>query len=198
MMFVGIAIALCSVLVLVEVGFRKDENDVKSFEKTKNSDNIQTNENVIESKEEVYKVDHTTIFDDEDNEFMIISGYDKSGKVVWKYETEKIFLYTETQRIVPNEHIAMDFLYEDGKKVYVNDNHTIKALDFQTGEVVWECPNVQCLEDNVSHLDDDTKTLYLYSPITNIFSVIDKNGKLLKEIDVHDYVKAKRRGTYPL
>ena len=175
MIFVGIAIALCSVLVVVELGFRKDENDVKSFEKPKNSANIQSNENMIESKEEVYKVDHTEFWT-EDANFIIVYGYDKDGKVVWKYETEKT---------PPTENMTTELLEDDGEKVYVNDNGAIKALDYQTGKVIWKCPNVSCANTS-SFVDYDTKTLYLYSPVTNMFYAIDKNGKILKEINVYE------------
>ena len=177
MIFVGVAIALCAVLVLVEVGFRKDENDVKSFEKPKNSANIETNENMIESKEEVHKIDHTE-FLTEDGNFIIVYGYDKNGRIVWKYETKKAF---------PGENMSTELLDVDGKVVYVNDDDTIKALDYQTGKVIWECPNVSSANTS-SFIDYDTKTLYLYSPVTNIFYAIDSNGKMLKEINMHDYV----------
>ena len=189
--FVGIAIALCSVLVLLEVGLNKDENDVKSFEKPKNSANIQSNENVLKANQKVFKVDYT-IIEAEDNEFMVIYGYDKDGNAVWKYETEKIYMYTETQNIVPNQEFSIDLLYNNEEKVYINDNYTIKALDFQTGKVVWECPNVQCLDDNASYLDIDTKTLYLYSPTTNFFYAIDSNGKMIKEINIVNSLETKR------
>ena len=177
MMFVGIAIALCTVLVLVEVGLRNDENDVKSFEKPKNSANIQSNENLTETNEEAYHVDYTEFWTQDAN-FIIVLGYDKTGKVVWKYETKKA---------LPTENMSTELLYkEDGKTVYINDDYTIKALDYKTGKVIWECPNVSCLNTS-SYLDDDTKTLYLYSPVTNNFYAIDSNGKMLKEIKIYEY-----------
>ena len=176
MLFIGIAITitLCGMIVLDEFCIKNNENGIKSFEKNKNSDNIQSKDKVVESNEAVFEVDYTE-FCTEEAKFIVIFGYDKDGKIVWKYESEKT---------PPTENWSTEMLCQVEGRVYINDNFTIKALDNQTGKTIWECKNVECL--NTSYYIDKESYLYLYSPVTDMFYEIDNDGKMLKEISMYE------------
>lgn len=151
-----------------------------------NNSNSEENEFIINensSNNEVVKVDCVDIYAEE--RYLIIYGYDKNANIVWQYKTP---IESPVPQFTNLEYIGT-YEYE---LVYVNEFGTIKALDFQTGEVLFSNNEYQDGQ-SVSHIDLNGN-LYLYGSykLEDVVFIMDKEGKNIKKIDISKYVDEKK------
>lgn len=131
------------------------------------------------SENEVVKVDFSDI--NADSRYLIIYGYDKNANIVWQYTTP-------VESPVP-QFTNLEYIGEyDHELVYLNEFGTIKALDFQTGEVLFSNNEYQDGESE-SYIDIEG-TLYLYGSykLEDIVFIMNKEGKTVKKIDISKYI----------
>lgn len=135
------------------------------------------------SENEVVKVDFSDI--NADSRYLIIYGYDKNANIVWQYTTP-------VESPVP-QFTNLEYIGEyDHELVYLNEFGTIKALDFQTGEVLFSNNEYQDGQ-SVSHIDLNGN-LYMYGSykLEDVVFIMDKEGKTVKKIDISGYVDEKK------
>jgi len=98
----------------------------------------------------------------------------ESGKEIWRYTTVE-HVYTDLRGFgeigIAN---GIYYLYDDGNVI---------TLDLQTGKEVWRCPFIG---GSASFDFDNVGTLYICGHYGPDLAVIDKEGKMLKQIDSFD------------
>ncbi|MBP3597486.1 MAG: hypothetical protein J6J60_08875 [Clostridia bacterium] len=161
-----------------ELNNSTDSNIVKekNFIQEENNKNV-TNEKF--SEKEVVRVDFSDI--SAESRYLIIYGYDKNANIVWQYKTP-------VEVSVP-QFTNLEYIGEyDHELVYLNEFGTIKALDFQTGEVLFS--NNEYQDGESRSLIDANGDLYLcgtYKSEDFVF-IMNKEGKTVKKIDVSKYI----------
>lgn len=158
-----------------------DSNSNEENDSSQEENEFITNEN--SSNNEVVKVDCVDIYAEE--RYLIIYGYDKNANIVWQYKTP-------IESPVP-EFTNLEYIGEyDHELVYLNEFGTIKALDFQTGEVLFSNNEYQDGQ-SVSHIDL-SGNLYLNGAykLEDVVFIMDKEGKTVKKIDISGYVDEKK------
>ena len=109
-----------------------------------------------------------------DKEYGIFVATDRFGKELWRYST------------VDHRHTELRGFGEIGIEngmYYLYDNGHVITLDLQTGSEIWQCPFIG---GNASFDFDDAGTLYICGRYGPDLAIIDKTGKLLKQIDSFD------------
>lgn len=109
-----------------------------------------------------------------DREYGVFVAREKSGKELWRYTT------------VDHVHTELRGFGEIGianGAYYLYDDDHVIALDLQTGKEIWRCPFIG---GNAAFDFDDAGTLYICGHYGPDLAVIDKSGKLLKQIDSFD------------
>lgn len=178
----GIACVIVTAGVITGVVLNKDKifknkennsnntsNSVVS-EETKQNEDADKKENAEQEKNEnsVVNVDINVV--DREEQYIIITAYDKDNKEVWKYETEKQL----NEQFSDLEKIG---IFEN--KVYINEFGTIHVLDKQTGKTVWKNSEYKgCASQFDFGLDG---TLYLTAFNGPDLFIVDSNGKTLKK-----------------
>lgn len=109
-------------------------------------------------------------------ESAVISGYANDGTRVWQYETSK------------NDWYQCDVVEEIGinkKQYYFLDIDGLKALDIETGELLWI--NSYSPSGNVTFDFDNDGNLYIIGYLGKRLVKIDANGQNVFEIDTGEY-----------
>lgn len=113
----------------------------------------------------------------ENEHFIKIYAFNENEEIVWEYQTQKEPLI----QFYSVEFIEVDFWnYGDGK-VIINDLGVLKALDLNTGKTIWAVDYNEKV--NVGTYDEEGN-VYVYSRFSNKFTAINKDGKIVKRIDI--------------
>lgn len=110
-----------------------------------------------------------------DEQYIKIYAYNEKNEIVWDYQTQKEMPFEVFKSV---EYIETDFW--DNKNVIINDLGVLKVLDLDTGKTKWSLKYNG--EVNVGTYDHDN--IYLYSAMSNIFTVVSNDGKIIKTIDI--------------
>jgi len=150
---------------------KQNNNTLNNKEQNKDTnDSISSNKTNISKK--VVRVTCTEI--NTSMYYLILNGVDVDGNIVWKYETIK-----EAAPQLPTIEYLGDY---DHEIVYVNEQGTIKVLDFQTGKVLYN--NKEYGSGKSASTIGPNGEIYLYGLTDDIFFVVDKKGKTLREVKV--------------
>ncbi len=109
-----------------------------------------------------------------DEQALVITGYDANGATIWSFKTRGLKLGEISQ------YEQQELIHIGKNRVYVNDCGTIKALNKQTGSVIWE--NKDYGGACSLYYFDDYDTLYLVGSDGPSLCVIDFNGKTKKKM----------------
>lgn len=110
-----------------------------------------------------------------DEQYIKIYAYNENEEIVWDYQTQKETVFEVFKSV---EYVETDFW--DNHIVIINDLGTLKALDLETGKTKWSLKYDG--EVNVGTIDHDN--IYLYSAMSNKFTVVSVDGKIIKTIDI--------------
>ena len=113
------------------------------------------------------------LFDNKEYEdgILIITRKDEND-IIWTYRTEKGKI---------NYPATVEFLDIIKDKIYINEAGTIKALDKETGKIIWQ--NSDFGGFSASFCFDSKGSLYIVGENGPALCIIDKNGKTLKKIE---------------
>lgn len=159
-----------------------NNTSIKQEEKQVNNI-VSSNENEGQVKEsyvtscEVVNVTHTEI--NTDVRYIVVSGYDKDGNVVWEYKTQK---ESPVPQFTTIEYIGAF----NNEIVYINELGVIKGLDYKTGKVLFSNSEYKT-GSSLNDIDLDGN-LYLYGLENNVLFILNKNGKTVKRFEVKNNI----------
>ena len=102
-------------------------------------------------------------------------GLDKNGNAVWIYRT--------SQNDVPQCSTIME-IGKYGNTYYILDCGKVTALDYKTGEVLWQ--NEDAHASGISSFIDTNGTIYLCGYLGPDLLVVDAKGNIVKMIEMFD------------
>lgn len=105
----------------------------------------------------------------------IVKGLDSNNNVIWTYETKEVYVA---------QYENLEYFGENNKKVYLNEEGTIIALDKNTGKVLWK--NDEYKASGSIYTFDKDGILYLAAPTSPSLFAVDKNGKTFVRISEID------------
>lgn len=177
-----------------KVSERTEETKIVATELDKSANEINENdyENYNDEFQVIYNnlkaVGYKTVQSEdvveEDNHYVKIMATDVDDNIIWKTETQK----ESTDKTYP----SAEYLKEEQGYVIVNDAGVLKALDLDTGKLIWKDEQYK-KGGNSATVDWDCNT-YVYSSEANKVTIYNKDGKIIKVFDLNKEEECKFPG----
>lgn len=174
-------IFVCICLILTGCENAEEEDEEEKVSKKSRRNNV---EEMVSNEEEYYDYYYTPIdaahIELGDEFYIVVYRTDDDGNTIWEYETTRTPYYTAD--------LTTEFLgvYND-EVVYLVDNGDFKILDAKTGKVknTFDSRNISNTYYNINYDNGNVYILYGYN-CTDLL-VFDKEGEILKDIDLKEY-----------